>query len=76
MTRIFELGTTLKLAHAITSQKTAFFIVTVVKTSNLAKLYIALQFLPLMGLTRHSTNSPSMLVGIIIPYGARGAVIG
>jgi hypothetical protein len=35
VTRIGELGTTLAEPHSVTSQKTPFFIVTGVKTSNL-----------------------------------------
>jgi hypothetical protein len=48
VTRIGELGTTLAVtgnrrkAHGVTYQKTPFFIVTAVKTSNLTYLYIIL----------------------------------
>jgi hypothetical protein len=46
VTRIGELGTKrrfLQEPHGLTSQKTAFFIVTAVKTSNLAKLRTCLE---------------------------------
>jgi hypothetical protein len=39
VTRISELGTTLAVTSGVTSQKTAFFIVTAVKTSNLTRLW-------------------------------------
>jgi hypothetical protein len=39
VTRIGELGTTLAVPHGVTSQKTPFFIVTAVKTSNLTEFY-------------------------------------
>jgi hypothetical protein len=48
LTRIGELGTTLTVTsnrrtvpHGVTSQKTPFFIVTAVKTSNLTWVYIS-----------------------------------
>jgi hypothetical protein len=50
VTRIDELGTTLAVplkrrflqeAHGVTSQKTPFFIVTAMKTSNLTELFLA-----------------------------------